>query len=207
MGRDKALLPFCGRPLIEIAVGKLRSFCSGVSVAGNRDDLAVYAPVVHETRIGTGPAAGLEAGLQASAQPWALFLPVDVPLVPEFLLWSWAAAVVGGTNEGLRLSFLRAGGNRQPTFCLLHKDCLEPLTAITEAGERKLDILFDKTASRLGPAALWVAEAETFAANDGPHVDVDLYFSNVNWPEDLSALELRVSQALPISDAKGAVRA
>ena len=66
MGTDKALLEFCGRPLVEIAVEKLREFCAEVSIAGNRDDLSVFAPVAHETRVDCGPAAGIEAGLKAA---------------------------------------------------------------------------------------------------------------------------------------------
>src|ERR1700761_8141432 len=82
MGRDKALLTFRGRPMVEIAVEKLRGFCSAVSIAGNREDLSSFAPVVTETRVDCGPAAGIEAGLQACTELWAMFVPVDVPLVP-----------------------------------------------------------------------------------------------------------------------------
>ena len=90
MGEDKALLRFCGRPMVEIAVEKLRGFCEEVTIAGNREDLAGFAPVVRESRTGVGPAAGVEAGLGAARQEWAMFLPVDVPLVPEELLRRWA---------------------------------------------------------------------------------------------------------------------
>jgi hypothetical protein len=45
MGEDKALLRFCGRPMVEIALEKLRGFCVEVGIAGNREDLAGFAPV------------------------------------------------------------------------------------------------------------------------------------------------------------------
>ena len=94
MGVDKALLPFAGRPMVEIAVAKLREFCADVSVAGNREDLAGSAPVVREDRVDVGPAAGIEAGLKAAGQEWVMFVPVDVPLVPGELLRRWAEAVM-----------------------------------------------------------------------------------------------------------------
>ncbi len=193
MGRDKALLRFLDRPMIEIAVEKLGSFCAAVSVAGNRDDLAVFAPAVRETRLNAGPVAGIEAGLRASEHSWALFVPVDVPLVPTILLRNWATAILGRESEGVRLSFLRAGGDRQPAFCLLKKDCLAALSHAVEAGERRLGAVFAQVASTLGPDALWIAEAEVFAPEgEGGPLSTERCFSNVNTPEDLSALELWV---------------
>ncbi|HVG27651.1 MAG TPA: molybdenum cofactor guanylyltransferase, partial [Acidobacteriaceae bacterium] len=123
MGRDKALLRFKGRPMVEIAVERLRSFCAAVSIVGEREDLAGFGPVVRGERAGAGPAAGLEAGLRASAGAWAMFTPVDVPLVPEDLLRRWAEAVLAREGAGGRLSFLRAAGEPHPVMCLLHREC------------------------------------------------------------------------------------
>ena len=94
MGRDKALLQFRGRPMVEIAVEKLRSFCAEVSIAGNREDLSCFAEVVHERRVDEGPGSGIETGLQVCRQEWALFIPVDVPLVPGSLLRRYAEVVI-----------------------------------------------------------------------------------------------------------------
>ncbi len=192
MGRDKALLAFGSRPMIEIALEKLRSVCAQVSIAGNRQDLVSLAPVISETRLDAGPVSGIEAGVRASGHPWALFIPVDVPLVPALLLHNWAEAVLGRKVGGLRLSFLCAAGIRQPTFCLLHKDCLVELSRAADAGERKLGAVFTRIASALGASALWVAETEAFAPEGEIYVsDMEGFFSNVNTPEDLSALQSR----------------
>ncbi len=124
MGADKALLKVGGVAMVEIALGKLRSFCAEVSIAGNRDDLCGFAEVVHETRTEIGPAAGMEAGLRAARQPWVLFVPVDVPLVPAELLWRWAAEVLRTERSGLTVSHLAAAGD-QATFCMIRSDCAE----------------------------------------------------------------------------------
>jgi molybdopterin-guanine dinucleotide biosynthesis protein A len=60
MGEDKALLQFYGRPMVEIAVEKLRSVCEEVGIVGNRDDLGEFAAVVREglRRDCTRPASG-----------------------------------------------------------------------------------------------------------------------------------------------------
>jgi molybdopterin-guanine dinucleotide biosynthesis protein A len=113
MGADKALLRFCGRPMVEIAVEKLRGFCAEVTIAGNRGDLAGFAPVVTETRVGVGPGAGIEAGLRVAKEAWAMFIPVDVPFVPEELLRRWA---VEAMRVDMTVSYLGVG-RKQPTFC------------------------------------------------------------------------------------------
>ena len=58
MGKDKALLQFSGRPMVKIAVEKLREFCAEVRIAGSREDLSGFAPVVMDESEEAGPAAG-----------------------------------------------------------------------------------------------------------------------------------------------------
>lgn len=191
MGQDKATLAFDGRQMAELAVEKLRTFCAEVSLAGNREDLASLAPVVPEKRAETGPAAGVEAGLQASAAPWALFMPVDVPLVPAPLLESWAKEVLAREGDGIRLSYLRARGERQPAFCLLHRSCASFLEAALAASGGRLQALFEEIAAGAGKGSLWVAEAEALPfTRQEAHTEVEAWFSNVNTPEDLHALAL-----------------
>lgn len=198
MGKDKALLAFQGRPMVEIAVEKLRSFCAAVSVSGNRDDLGAIAPVVSEARVEMGPAAGIEAGLKAATESWALFVPVDVPGAPEAVLRTWAETVLSREPDGVRLSFLRANGERQPSFCMLHRDCLPALTQGIDVGVLKLGELYGRVGDSLGPATVWIAEAESFLTEGTEKkVDTGSWFSNVNTPEDLLALQLWIRKLSP----------
>ena len=193
MGRDKALLEFRGRPLVEWAVASMRRFCTEVSISGNREDLGAFAPVIGEARVDTGPGAGIEAGLQACLRPWMVFVPVDVPLVPPELLRAWVGAVLQRESEGTRLSFLTAGGLRQPTFCALHADCRAPVSRALHAGERKLGAVFSRVAGELGPGSVWVANAEEFApGQDGGALEVASWFANLNTPEELAAVAVGV---------------
>jgi molybdopterin-guanine dinucleotide biosynthesis protein A len=176
MGEDKALLRFCGRPMVEIAVEKLRGFCAEVTIAGNREDLGEFAPVVREVRTGVGPAAGIEAGLGASRQPWAMFVPVDVPLVPGELLRGWAKAVLA--TEGMLVSSLRCGRD-QPAFCMLRADCKGKFSQAIEGGERRLGVLLDKASE----GRLWGYDM------DGEGEQRERWFTNVNTPGDLAEAE------------------
>ncbi len=190
MARDKALLEFCGRTMLSIALSRIGDFCAEIAISGVREDLAPFAPIVAEPQTGMGPVAGLEAGLRASSCRWALFTPVDVPLVPGLLLRNWASAVMDHEEQGARLSYLLAQGERQPTFCLLHRECLLPISQAIQRGERRLGNLFHCVDAALGPYAVQPLEARPFLPCSASGTqDLRVLFSNINTPEDLSALE------------------
>lgn len=190
MGGDKALLRFCGRPMVEIAVEKLRGFCADVGIAGNRDDLAEFATVVRETRLDVGPAAGIEAGLLAATQPWVMFMPVDVPLMPAELLRRWGAAVIG--MKGILASHLYYGRD-QAAFCMLHCECRERLSLALESGERRLEPLLHRASEGFH----WVQNVEELFGESYPTAQIrNRWFSNVNTPQDLVDAEVWATSGL-----------
>jgi molybdenum cofactor guanylyltransferase len=188
MGADKAAQKFCGRPLIELAVEKLSSFCAEVGIAGNRSDLMHVAPVVTETRVDTGPGAGVEAGLRFARHDWCLFVPVDVPLLPVALLRSWAAEVLAAEDEGVRGSYLAANKRPQPSICLLHRDCVGSMTRALDRDERRLRTLLTGIDAEFGVGSLRVRDAAAFVPNAAAG-DLDRWFSNLNTPEELARAE------------------
>jgi len=203
MGTDKALLEFHGRPLVEIAVEKLREFCAEVSIAGNREDLNCFAPVVREERMDCGPAAGIEAGLKAAQQEWAMFVPVDVPLVPGELLQRWAERVINANEDveaveamgplvGDRLKVL---GRSQPAFCILRQEVLATVSSALDRRERRLETIFEATRWDLGVAAMVEMDAAEIYVDRRPtSEDLERWFLNVNTPEDLEVAEARTAE-------------
>jgi molybdopterin-guanine dinucleotide biosynthesis protein A len=188
MGVDKALLPFCGRPMVEIAVEKLSVFCAEVGIAGNRDDLAQYGAVDHEMRSGIGPAAGVEAGLMAATQPWVLFVPVDVPLVPVELLQRWVQAVM--QEHGQALSYLTVNERPQPAFCVMRKEWLASLTAAIEGGERRLARIWIEIGENAGLGGVRECDAAWFLPeHDVTSGVMERCFWNVNTPQELAEAE------------------
>ncbi|MGD0648131.1 MAG: molybdenum cofactor guanylyltransferase [Acidobacteriaceae bacterium] len=188
MGEDKALLRFCGRPMVEIAVEKLRGFCAEVTIAGNREDLGEFAPVVRETRTGVGPAAGIEAGLRVASAEWALFIPVDVPLVPAELLRRWAEEAL---RVGMTVSFLGVA-RKQPAFCLLKRERRGSFSKSLDGGERRLDVLLNRSAEADGYASRMYDEHDLYGriGEGGPELKtLERWFKNVNTPEDLAEAE------------------
>jgi len=202
MGADKALLKFRRRTLVEIAVEKLRGFCAEVSIAGNREDLSAFAPVVQEERLGCGPAAGIEAGLKAARQEWAMFVPVDVPLVPGELLRRWAERVIAANEDaeaveamgpllGDRLKVL---GRSQPAFCILRHEVLATVSAALDRGELRLEAIFDATRWDLGVAAVVEMDAAEIDLERRPtSVELEHWFLNVNTPQELVKAEAWVN--------------
>jgi len=197
MGSDKALLEINKRPMIEIAVRKLRGFCAEVSIAGNRDDLAEFAPVVHERRVDTGPAAGIEAGLAACGQPWAMFLPVDVPLVPPQLLRRWAEATVADVQEFERTAGSLLGcslytrSRAQPAFAMLRPEVVAVISEGLDQGERRIDVLLGNIRLLYGHARYLRADAAWYVRSDQA-TELGLWFTNVNTPEELAEAERHI---------------
>ncbi|MFP5266403.1 MAG: molybdenum cofactor guanylyltransferase [Acidobacteriota bacterium] len=181
MGADKARLRFLGRPMVELAVEKLRAFCSEVGIAGNRADLGEFAPVVSETRLATGPGAGIEAGLAASRQPWSIFMPVDAPLVPARLLRRWSEGVLA--RQGLAVSYLRCAQS-QPAFCMVRAECREKLSAGLDQGLCKLEDLLQMA----GGGRIWVCDAQDLAEMADRRFAAH-WFTNINTPQELVLAE------------------
>jgi molybdopterin-guanine dinucleotide biosynthesis protein A len=90
MGRDKAQLAFRGRPLIEHALTILAQAGLPATIAGAppsaRVSLEAFAPIIEDVSPGLGPLSGICAALAASSARYAVFLPIDLPLLPPSLL-------------------------------------------------------------------------------------------------------------------------
>jgi molybdenum cofactor guanylyltransferase len=86
MGRDKALVELAGQPLIAHALRILREANLPASIAGGQPALAAFAPLIEDTRRDQGPLSGICAALASTKAEWAVFLPIDLPLLPASLL-------------------------------------------------------------------------------------------------------------------------
>jgi molybdopterin-guanine dinucleotide biosynthesis protein A len=90
MGRDKAQLTFRGRPLIEHALAILAQAGLPARIAGApppaRVSLEAFAPIIEDASPGLGPLSGICAALAATSARYAVFLPIDLPLLPPSLL-------------------------------------------------------------------------------------------------------------------------
>ena len=83
MGRDKALLPWQGRPLIERQIAVLRAAgADAIRVSGNRPGYGGIPDAIP----GSGPLAGLASVGAVCPDAHLLIIPVDMPLLSAALL-------------------------------------------------------------------------------------------------------------------------
>jgi molybdopterin-guanine dinucleotide biosynthesis protein A len=140
-----------------------------------------------------GPAAGIEAGLKASRQEWAMFIPVDVPLVPMEFLRLWAEEAL---RVRMRVSFLGVMG-KQPTFCLLQREREASFSRLLEKGERRLEPLLHFTGEADGYPSWMYDERDLYGYPDyrGPDKDtLERWFLNINTAEELLIAEQRTAR-------------
>lgn len=181
MGRDKALLIWQGQPLIARAVGLLR--CAGLDpyIAASRPDLATFAPVIDDLHPGCGPLSGIEAALAQCGEDAALFVPVDVPILPaQFLRQMIERAALTGAAATIP----KLLGRPQPLCAIYQRELLPIIRHALNAGDYKVmgAVMQAKTVDLFSMEAVEAARIEQSAP------PVHRWFQNLNRPEDLACL-------------------
>jgi molybdopterin-guanine dinucleotide biosynthesis protein A len=196
MGQDKALLPWGGQTLLEVALDKLRALplATAPRIAAARSDLSSHAGVIADLHPGCGPLSGIEAALAASSRPLNVFLPVDVPLLPaQFLLWMLQRA----ETTGALVTVPRINGWPQALCAVYHRDLLGHISASLVAGDYKVMHVVNSAAGPLSQSprsrSMDVFDVE-LVASANPQLlafsPLPLYrwFHNCNTPADMAAM-------------------
>jgi molybdopterin-guanine dinucleotide biosynthesis protein A len=179
MGRDKALLELGSLKLIERAKMQLCGAGLEVWIAGARNpELASFAPVVADAWDNAGPLGGVCSALRFTNRDWAAFVTIDQPLM--------APALLTGLLEHARTSerpvtVASVRGVPQTFPAVVRRTALEVLER--ELAEGRLGCM-----KAFCTAGRNVVAAEDLAAPEARHL-VDLWFSNVNTPEDLEQVK------------------
>jgi molybdenum cofactor guanylyltransferase len=168
-GKDKGLVEFNGKSMVEHVLAALRPQVAEVLINANRNEEAYRktgCKVVSDAVTGfAGPLAGVSAGMHAVTRTHVLVLPCDGPFVPTWLaqrLWTASAGkddVIVAAHDGERL---------HPTFALLPLSVLDDLDAYLAAGGHKIDTFYYR---------------HSFVPVD--FSDYPQAFLNINTPEDV----------------------
>ncbi len=88
MGRDKGLIEFRGKPLIEYAVEVLTPLCANILISSNNviDYQKFGYPVVSDEYKNTGPIGGIYSSLRKSTTSQNLIISCDTPFLTTQLL-------------------------------------------------------------------------------------------------------------------------
>ncbi len=200
MGRDKALLPFAGRPLIARALATLREAGLPAAIAGAdqaaNSALATYAPIVPDPQPGLGPLAGICAALEAASTRFVVILPIDLPLLPTSLV---AYMLHHARITGCAVTVPSVNGFAQTFPVVLVRSALPALRAELHSGKLGCFSAFQAAAESFGqPIA--VVPVEMLAQSGQIAHPFGLapvrWFLNVNTPQDLGRAELLSSRAI-----------
>lgn len=194
MGRDKALLRFSDSPLIAHAIDILRAAGLEPSIAGARVLLESFAPVIPDAESGLGPLSGICAALQSSSARWAVFLPVDLPLLPASLI-AYLLRRAQVTDSPVTVPSI--SGFQQTFPAVVNRAALPALQAELRAGRRGCFAAFQAAAAGFGlgvdavPVELLVQSGQVAHPAGLPAL---YWFLNVNSPQDFQRAQALFSR-------------
>ena len=191
MGEDKALVRFAGRPLVEIALEVLRGAGLDVFIAGARSSLAGFAPVVEDSESGLGPLGGILAALESTDRRRAVFLPVDLPLLPASLV---RYMLHYAQITGRAVTVASVNGFAQSFPAVVDRAALPLLRSELEGGRGGCFAGFEAACTALGEPMNVLGVEPLVQCGQVRHPDAlppALWFLNVNSPADLQRAEAR----------------
>ena len=190
MGMDKALVEFRGQPLIVHALQILRGAALSAAIAGGQPGLAGYAPVVPDLEPDLGPLAGVCAAIASTNARWAVFMPVDLPLLPASLV-QFLHNRARATGHAITLASV--AGFAQTFPAVIARATLPSLQAELTAGHRGCFSAFKASVASL-EQTIDVIAAELIAHSG--HVSHPEGLSPANWFLNInSADDLRLAEA------------
>ena len=174
MGRDKAVVEFCGSRMIDHVTTCLEVLADPIVVVTRRGSEVrdVAGLVVHDERPYAGPLPALIAGLRSTSRERNVVVACDMPFLNATFLQTLASML----DESLDAVVPITGDGRQPLHAAYGDCAIEPLLSAIASGEHSLKGALERLRVR------WVPEAEWRLFDpDGRS------FLNVNTPEELRA--------------------
>ena len=183
MGEEKALVELQGRPLIAHALDVLRGAGLEPRIAGARAELSAFAPVIADEQVDRGPLGGVCSALGQTAEEWAVFVSVDMPLMaPELVGYLMRDARL----TGAAVTLAAVNGFAETFPAVVRRETLAALRERLERGDGGCFAAFEAAAR---PEKMRVLAAELLAQT-GQVADARglwpwQWFLNVNRSEDL----------------------
>jgi len=189
MGSEKALVEFAGEPLVVHSLRILRRAGLTASIAGARVPLESFAPVVPDVEADRGPLAGICAALASSSTRWAVFLSVDLPLLPASLV---AFLLETALRDGTAITVAEVNGFAQTFPAVVDRAALPRLRRALDSGKGGCYSAFQFSAAGLEQTVNAVPIEPAVEQRKLAHpnaLPVPNWFLNVNEPSDLARAE------------------
>lgn len=174
MGRNKALLPYNGKPLIETIYKTMAELFDTVVVVTNTPEEYSFLPCpkIADIYPDMGSIAGIHAGLSWSPQERIFVVGCDMPFLDHELV-RWLAARLGSETALVPLS----PGGLEPLHSFYSKGALPFLDEALKSDRKKIIELLELMQAKTVPAAEIAGIAPEFRS-----------FINLNTPDDCSTL-------------------
>lgn len=183
MGRDKALIPFLGRPLIERVIARVSYLADEILVTTNRpqDYQFLSLPLFRDVIPDRGALGGLYTALHAASQPLVAVVACDMPFVqPELLAYERDLLL----NSMIDAVIPKTEGGTEPFHAIYRRDsCLPQILIALQAEKWRVDSWFSRVHIR------FLNQEEIFQFDPR-----GLAFNNVNTPEELAEAERIAAQ-------------
>lgn len=176
MGKDKALIPIQGMPMIEYIIRQIEDLGDELIIITNEPEnyqqfgLPTYSDVIPNW----GALGGLYSAIFHSSKEVCLILACDMPFVNRSLMEYIISLSPGYDAVIPRLDKQFS----EPFRAVYRKSCLEPIKSSIEAGKRRVNSFFDQVDIRF-------VDGEEIAKFDPDAIT----FFNVNTPEELVEAE------------------
>ena len=176
LGRDKAVEPFGGQPLIRRVIERVAPLTDEIVVVVADAARGHSLPLDADHRVAldiypdSGSLGGIFSGLSAAANDWGLVVACDMPFLNRRLL-----EYMLGLRGDYDAVVPQPGDFPEPTHALYSRACLPPIEARLQANDLKISGFFDDVRVR------YLDEREVRQFD--PQL---LSFFNVNSPEDLA---------------------
>ena len=181
LGRDKALEPFEGEPLIQRVISRMRQVGRSLLVVVNHPERAAELDLSDDIHAATdrypgmGSLGGILTGLMAAPTEWSTFCACDMPFLSPRLYQHLLSQ-----RQGYDAVVPVIDGRPEPTHAVYSRACIEPIRKRVIAQDLKISSFFGDVRVRLVPE------------DEVRLLDPDLRsFFNINTEKDLeTALEM-----------------
>lgn len=150
LGRDKALLPWQGRTLIEHIVAQLTELSDDVLVitgTERRYQELLDVPIFADEIKNIGPMGGLYTGLTHARSEYSLIVACDMPLLTRAIIDLLRSEL----DSSVRAVVPEVQGHRVPTLAIYHKECLAVIERLLIQGITALQALLDSAPTKVIP--------------------------------------------------------
>ena len=139
-GRDKGLIDWHGKPLVEHVARRLRPQVGQLIISCNRN-VTAYRKLANKTVVDSrrdfqGPLAGLEAASSHIETPFLVIVACDTPMLPNDLVLRLLAPLVKTASHPARISYAHDGQRDQYLCAAISRHCLPSLSAYLDEGHR-----------------------------------------------------------------------